>query len=425
MQLNVPERNRRAARSAVARGLAAVVVLALALAGAASTGLADGVISTTNTLFLEYGGPLRMTVLTPAVNGRIDLGDHVALAVGWDADVVSGASVAVVDAPASTIDALSSASVTDLRNVAKGRLEFRDDTTTLRLGYQYGTESDYRSHAFDVSARTELFERNTAFEVTYARSFDQLCDLDQPRRQNAVDRQRLGSSDGCFTTDGDVDLGTARATRHVSLQTFQASWSQAWASVFSTQLTLTSQLVDGFQSSPYRAVWLGRSSAQEHHPDFRARYAIGLGGRFWLKPLRAAIQVDVRAYRDTWDVESVTGEVAWDQTIGGGLRLRVRGRYYQQTAATFYSDDYARQPRGEFFTGDRELSAMSSFAVGGRIAWAVPANDEGEVLGFLTSFSLIGKFDYMHYSFPTFHYGSFDVPNNQALVATFAVEAGF
>ena len=371
---------------------------------------------------LEYGrGPLRMSVYTPAVNARVDLGDHVALSAGWDADVVAGASVAVVDAPASSIDALSSASVTDVRHVAKGRLELRDETTTLRLGYQYGTESDYRSHAFDVSARTELFERNTAFELTYARGFDSLCDLDQPRAQNAVDRQRLPSSDGCF--DDAADATTT--TQDVSLQTFQGSWSQAWAPVFSTQLTLTAQLVDGFQSNAYRAVWLGRSSAQEHHPDFRARYAIGLGARLWLKPLKAAVQVDARAYRDTWDVQSVTAEVAWDQTLGGGLRLRVRGRYYQQTSATFFSDDYAREPRGEYFTGDRELSAMSSYTVGGRIAWAVPANDEGEVLGFLTSFSLIGKFDYMNYDFTAFHYGVFDVPNHQALLATASIEAGF
>jgi len=402
------------------RAPARVIAIALvALLGLASTVDADGVVSTTNTLFLEYGGPLRMSVFTPGVSGRVDLGDNVAIVAGWDADIVSGASVAVVDAPASTIDALSTASVTDLRNVGKARLEFRDETTTLRLGYQYGTESDYRSHAFDVSARTELFERNTAFEITYARGFDSVCDLNQPRAQNAVDRQRLDTSDGCF------DSGATRATRDVSLQTFQGSWSQAWAPVFSTQVSFTAQLVDGFQSNPYRAVWLGRSSAQEHHPDFRARYAVGLGMRLWLKPLKAAVQVDLRGYRDTWDVQSVTGEVAWDQTIGGGLRLRVRGRYYQQTSATFFSDDYARQPRGEYFTGDRELSAMSSVTVGGRIAWAVPANDEGDVLGFLSSFSLIGKFDYMIYDFTAFNYGAFAVPNNQALVATASIEAGF
>ena len=412
VQLNVPRRPSR-------REGACFALLVLSAVAAASGVSADGVLSTTNTLFLEYGGPLRMTVFTPGVSGRIDLGDHVAFSAGWDADIVSGASVAVVDAPASSIDAISTASVTDLRNVGKARLEFRDETTSLRLGYQYGTESDYRSHSFDVSARTELFERNTAFEITYARGFDTVCDLAQDRAQNPVDRQRLPTSDGCYGTAMD------RVSRDVSLQTFQGSWSQAWAPVFSTQLSFTAQLVDGFQSNPYRAVWLGRSSAQEHHPDFRARYAIGLGSRLWLKPLKAAVQLDLRAYRDTWDVASITGELAWDQTIGGGLRLRVRGRYYKQTSATFFSDDYSRNPRGEFFTGDRELSAMSSVTVGGRIAWDVPANEEGEVLGFMSSFSLIGKFDYMIYDFTDFSYGAFGVPNNQALVATASIEAGF
>lgn len=381
---------------------------------------ADGVVSTTNTIFEEYGGPLHMTVVTPGADVRADMGEHVNVAAGYEADIVSGASVAIVDAPGSAPDAISGATnLRDTRHVAHAHLTLRDETSSLRAGYVYGTEHDYRSQAFDLAARTELYERNTVLEVSYARGFDSVCDITHPRDQDAVEHRRLPSSEGCF-----VD-GSDRVSRDVSLQSFQGAWSQAWTSVFTTQLVLSAQLIDGFQSNPYRAVWLGRSAAQENHPEVRARYAAALNLRFWIKPLHGALQGSVRAYRDTWDIRSVTAELAYDQSIAAGLRLRVRGRYYTQTAAAFFSDDYSRMPRGQFFTGDRELSAMRTLTIGARLVWSVPSNDDGEVLGFLDSLDLVAKGDYLSYTFDGFHYGSAAIPNRHAIVGTFGLEAVF
>src|SRR5690606_2442241 len=170
------------------------------------------------------------------------------------------------------------------------------------------------------------------------RGFDQVRGRFQPRNQEAVERQRLDSAAGCFTDAMD------RTTRDIDLQTFQGSWTQAWAPVFVTQLTLTGQLVDGLQSNPYRAVWLGRTAAQEPHPEHRFRYAGALAARLWIEPLSGALQASARLYRDNWDVRSVTAELAYEQSIDGSLRLRLRGRYYRQGAAAFYSDNYALMP---------------------------------------------------------------------------------
>lgn len=403
------------------KSVTAYVLFALAaVAVSGGDARADGVVSTTNTIFEEYGGPLHMTVFTPGVDTRADVGDHVNVAAGWEADMVSGASIAIVDAPGSAPDAVSGAtSLRDTRHVARANVTLRDDTTSVRAGYIYGTEHDYRSHALDLAARTELFERNTVLELNYSRAFDRVCDVSHPRDQDAVEHRRLPSSVGCFL--GGEDL----AQRDLSIQSFQGSWSQAWTSVFTTQLVLSAQLVDGFQSNPYRAVWLGRSAAQEHHPEFRARYAAGLNLRFWIKPLRGALQGSVRGYRDTWDIQSLTAELAYEQSIALGMRLRVRGRYYTQTSAAFFSDDYSRAPRGQYFTGDRELSAMRTLTIGARLAWAIPTNEEGYVLGFLDSLDLAFKGDYISYTFDDFHYGPAAIPNRHAIVGTFGLEAVF
>jgi hypothetical protein len=109
--------------------------------------------------------------------------------------------------------------------------------------------------------------------------------------------------------------------------------------------------------------------------------------------------------------------------IDGALRLRARGRYYAQGAAAFFSDDYALAPRGQYFTGDRELSAMSSVLVGVSITYTFSAGAEGPVLGFLSRLSLVAKGDWLHSDFGQFRYGNVGVPNRDAVILTLAMEA--
>lgn len=401
------------------RLLALLAALAIA-ATPATTRAQSAEIGAAATLYHEGGGPLNMTVITPGVNASVDPIEEMTIRVGWEADIVSGASVAVVDAPSSEVDVISTATqLSDFRNVFSGGAEVRSDYGSLRAGYAYGFENDYRSHGLSIGARAEALERTAAFDLSFARGWDSVCDVFQPRNQEAVDRRRLSGSDGCF---GDAMDLTAR---DLALSTFQGSWSQAWAPILTTQLTLTAQLVDGFQSNPYRAVWLGRTAAQEHHPEHRARYAAGLGARIWLEPLSAALQLFARGYHDTWGINSITAELAYEQVIEGALRIRVRGRYYNQTAAAFFSDDYALAPRGQYFTGDRELSSMWNVMVGAQIAYRISSGAEGAALGFLREFDLLLKGDWLHNEFPDFRYGQVGVPNLDALIVTLALEASF
>jgi hypothetical protein len=141
--------------------------------------------------------------------------------------------------------------------------------------------------------------------------------------------------------------------------------------------------------------------------------------------LRGALQPLVLAYRDTWDIRSLSFELAYEQSLFAGLRFRARARYYTQNSAAFYSDDYVLQPRGQYFTGDRELSRMHSGLFGGQFGWSVPASAKGEVVGFLSSLELVLKADLLKSSFPDFHYDRVPVPNGTALMGMFSLLAGF
>jgi hypothetical protein len=371
-----------------------------------------------SSIFHEAGGPLKMTVLTPEVNADVALTNGLAVNAAWTADVVSGASVAVVDAPAGSVDAISGASVHDVRHVLGGGLRVQDGQSSFAGGYHYGIENDYRSNAFDVSARTDLYDRNTTLELTYARAFDRVCD--GPTASEAVLKARLDTSNGCFDS-----AHTDRHSRPLSAQTFQGAWTQHWTPILSMQTVATAQMLHGFQSNPYRAIRIGRTAAQEHHPNERARYALGIGLRIWIAPLSGALQPMVRGYRDTWDVHSLSAELGYEQTLGLGLRFRARARYYTQGAAAFYSDDYVLAPKGQYFTGDRELSPMRSILLGGQFSWSVPPNAEGEVLGLLSGLEIALKADLLKSWFDQFHYDRAPVPNTSAILGSLSVLAGF
>lgn len=382
---------------------------------------AEGNVEATSTVFHEAGGPLHMTVINPAVQASVPAGDIVAIQAGWEADVVTGASVAVVDAPGATgVDAVTSATkLDDLRHVVKGGLTLRGDTTRLEAGYAYGFESDYRSHGLNLRAVAELFDRNTTLELGYGRGWDSVCDLLQPSAEKAVERQRLPSSDGCFAK------GRGRTEHAIDLHTVDAAWTQAWTPIFNTQWSISAQLISGFQSNPYRAVWLGRAAAQEHHPRERARYATGLAARIWLRPIGGALQLEGSLYRDSWDVRAVSGELAYERGFGALVRLRVRGRYYRQRGAAFFSDDYGLAPRGQYFTGDRELSPMASWLAGARLELSPDVAGEGRALALLDALRFVLKGDFLLHDFSAFHYGSAGVPNRQSLFATLGIDARF
>jgi Protein of unknown function (DUF3570) len=419
MQLT-PTRSQALRRAAQHR--TAALWIWLACLATPAVALAQSGVDLTGTAFYESGGPLHMLVLNPAVNARADLGERASVRAGWEADVVTGASVAVVDAPSGggAVDAITSATtVKDFRQVVKGGASLRGDDARLDVGYGYGFEHDYRSHALTATASTDLAGRNTHLAIRYGRGWDEVCDLAQPEAQQPVQRQRMPTSEGCF------EKSQGRTTHDLSLHSLEGVWTQAWTPIFNTQLTLSSQVLHGFQSNPYRAIWLGRAAVQEHHPRDRARYAVGLASRVWLRPLAAALQLEARLYRDTWDVSAVSAELGLERAFGERLRVRARGRYYTQSRAAFFSDDYALAPRGQYFSGDRELSQMQSWLVGLQATFIVARAENARLLGLFDVVRLLFKADYIQFIFSDFQYGAVAIPNRRAGFATLGLDATF
>jgi len=371
--------------------------------------------------FLEPSPSSKMTVITPSASVFVSPTEWLTLNVGYEADIVSGASEGIKGGPltAGAVDVVSSAtSFTDERHVVHGGFSITRASTHLSAAYSYGTESDYRSNAITLSAGTEFLQKNTQIELAYARGFDRVCTSAYRPTIAPSARVALDSSEGCFTSDPE------RQSQDVDLDNLQAAWTQAWTPVFTTQLVLSGQLQHGFLGNPYRSVIITPAGleALENHPENRLRTALAMRGKYYVRAIETAFGLGIRGYRDTWELLSTTYEIDAERYMLPWLRVLVRGRFYTQTGTLFWSDDYtggepALGPRGQYWSGDRELSPLRNFMLGGRVlaAWRGSAGDRvlGALLGLSTGVSL----DVMKTDLTDFSWGGV-APNDTFVLIT-------
>jgi hypothetical protein len=340
-------------------------------------------------LFHEPSAQSKMTVYTPELSIAVAPAPAVRVFATYQADIVSGASEAVKAGPllSGVPDIVSRASVRDFRQLASGGVELEREHTRVSASYTHGTENDYRSNAFAVSAGTDFLQRNTDVEIGYSRGFDQVCSLTQ-RNLPATLRQGLDSSAECFTSAERVE------TLDISIDNFRTAWTQAWTPVFTTQLIFTGGLQHGFLGNPYRQVVIGPTgqAAQENHPNQRNRAALGLGFKYYSRGLETALGMSVRGYRDSWELTSFTYELTLERYLQPWLRLWVHGRAYAQSGASFWSDDYtggepSLGPRGQFWSGDRELSPLETVMAGLRLTGSWRARGDARWAGVFDEFS--------------------------------------
>jgi hypothetical protein len=135
----------------------------------------------------------------------------------------------------------------------------------------------------------------------------------------------------------------------------------AWDQVLSKSSTLTlgydAALLDGFQANAYRTVAYadGGGVVPEKHPRQRTRHA----GYVWLSHFfaatRTAIRAGYRLYRDNWQLLAHAPDLRVHQELGPFVELRLRYRYYTQSASEFYRKS-GNLRSDEYVTADPKMS---------------------------------------------------------------------
>ncbi len=379
------------------------------------------------TVFIEPSSTSKLIVINPTADLAVNVTQGLQVRGGYEADIVSGATESLKGGKLSPVDIISSAT------------DFKDTRHHFSLGFAqeyegaqftatgaYGFESDYRSLSLAFTAGTTFLQKNTEVVLGYGRAFDEVCTTAYAPNDSPSVRLPLDSSEGCFKG------GENRAERDVDLDNFQAGWTQTWTPVFATQLVAYAGLQHGFLENPYRSVVIAPAGddALENHPDNRLRLAAALTAKYYLRPLKAALTAGARIYRDTWDIFGQTYELEAEKYVLPDLRLMVRGRYYRQTEALFWSDDYTGGeptdgPRGQYWTGDRELSPLQSYLLGGRIVFRKEGAPGNRIAKVLLSFETSISFDIFKTHLDEFTWGGKTPDDTLGMVWSLGVRGGF
>lgn len=396
MQLTRPHTLALAATLAVA-----ALVPTLVPARARATGAEA---SSRLTMFLEPSNEKNnngISVVHPQVDLSAVLGSSFKLAAGYEVDIVSGSTPRIFGPRTTGVDVVSSATkFSDTRHQVHAALGYDRPSSALSAGYSYGWESDYKSHAITAATRSDLLEHNFSLGLSYTHNFDSVCDANNSNiGDNPLSLRPLTSSVDCFNS-----AATDTTTRRLHIDTFQPSLSWTATPRMVVQLGSTIQILDGFQSNPYRSVLLGQQhrTPQERLPQFRQRYAVYARLLYALPAIRGSAQLLARLYEDSWAVQAATGEVLLNKYVNQSLIFTARGRYHRQTGASFYLDgrEYLLLgPNGKYWTGDRELSPMSNYLVGGKLAWL--RRPEQERSSWFVEMELTVKYELLMYQLDT------------------------
>jgi hypothetical protein len=170
--------------------------------------------------------------------------------------------------------------------------------------------------------------------------------------------------------------------------------------------------------------------ALEHQPENRARGAVALRGKYFFRGLDATLGAQVRIYRDTWDIVGQTYELEAEKYMAPWLRVMLHGRFYTQTGALFWSDDYtggepATGPRGQYWTGDRELSPMRSYLVGGRLLATQEGRPGDRLAGMLLKLSSSVSLDFVKTDLRDFTWGGVDPDDTIAVILSLGLGGQF
>ena len=367
---------------------------AIARLASVTTASADDRAEVSTSVFAEKrdGNKGNLTVIHPQADFGVDLGRYVSLDASYAADAVSGATSVIYQ-----VDAISTATTfSDVRHEGTLGFGFHGKRSRIDFTTTFGTERDYLSHQVAGSASIDLPGRNTTVALAYSHSWDEVCDKDNSTL-TPLESKALTGSDPCDKSGGffGKDKPGMTVWKDLSIDTAQFTLTQNLTPTMNMQVAAYGQVLEGFQSNPYRRVKVGPASPQEHVPDTRARWSLSARFNRFLPSLKGAVHASARFYDDTWRVVGGDIELGYSQYIGKSLLVKVHARVYQQSAAKFFKDAFyyeTESTAGEYFTGDRELSPVRNATLGGKLTLITVAGDS-PVWGLFDKLQLNAKAD--------------------------------
>ncbi len=307
---------------------AALLVAAALLVGAPAAEAQTGLRAEAG--LVHYANSDDLLVTSPWARAIHDINERWQVNGGWEADVISAASVDVITAATEGFD--------EVRQEAAVGAQLKIGTVTAGLGYVASIESDTHAHTVSASGAIELLSRNLTLGLNYGLSLMQLGTVMEP---SELWRNRNVHQ---------VDVSATQVLGRATIGT----------------LSYTLQARTGLLSSPYQRVPLfprdqqlwSRDSAQwvaERHPEEHFRHALALSARHSFSS-GVFVNTSYRGYLDSWAMRANSAELGLDFRLGEDMVLEASNRFHWQSSVSFYRPVYT--VNRAFITRDRKLSKM-------------------------------------------------------------------
>lgn len=322
---------------------AATAMCGLAGAPACALAQASGDPGTSETLLKLFQDSGRVSVRSMVQEFSLPL-RTASLGLHWNNERVTIPGIAAPAGSQEAVDAITTASRPIAGNPYEDYVKTRNEVTGDLTGrhasasYYVSSETDYLAQ--QVGATFDRDFRDQQFNVAVGTSYG--WDDIEPLRNAAVQ----APSD-------------RKQTVH---------WNVVATEVLSPTALLRYGLeynfVNGLQHNPYRNVYAGGSHVPERHPDRRQRRDAFVRYHHWFAN-RSSVKSSYRLYNDDWGITSHEVGGALSQYVGRDAAVSYEYRWYTQSAARFYREEYATfEGVDGYFSGDYRMDALSSHLFG-------------------------------------------------------------
>lgn len=278
----------------------------------------------------EGGG---VSVNGPALLVQKRVNDAVSLSGHYYMDMVSGAS----------IDVITTASpYTETRNEYGAGITYLRGNSLMSAKVISSVESDYKSDSFSLGVSHELFGGLTTLNLGYGQSHDNVMRADDASFLKVIDRYNFR-------------LGVTQILSRKSL----------------IGIAFEDIADNGYLSNPYRTALVGGASVNENYPRTRDSQAIAVRYLYGFsrdnQPVDHSLRLEYRYFQDTWGIQAHTFGIAWQRQFSPKWLGEFHYRYYQQEAASFYSDNFPALMT--YMARDKELSTFKDHTLGTKFSW--------------------------------------------------------
>lgn len=313
-----------------------------------------------DTLYHSYDGG-GVKVSGPAVLVRKSVGDSVSVSGRYYVDTVSSAS----------IDVITTASpYKDKREEFGVGIDYLHGNSLMGVTLSNSKENDYLADTFGLNVSHDLFGGLTTVNLGYSQGHDIV--------------QRVDTS---FEAE-------------INRYNFRLGVTQVLTRSLLLGVNFEGIAEDGYLSNPYRSARVLGASLPERYPGTRDSQAVAVRAiqafSSGSRSVNSSLRAEYRFFQDNWGIRSNTLAFALQRYFGDRVLGEARYRYYQQSAASFYSDNFASEMT--YMARDKELSTFSSHSLGAKISW----NFLNQKYFFFDRMSLNFSHDYIYFDYQDF-----------------------